>query len=63
MHIWRTRGEGVHTAKISAKCGDLKYLDADKDDVVGTFRDFDCAICTKCKKVGKGKTRTQKAGR
>ena len=31
--------------------------------MVGTFRELDCKILTKCKRVGKTRTRTQKAGR
>jgi hypothetical protein len=38
-------------------------LTADRDDMVGTFRELDCAILTKCKKIGKTQARTQKAGR
>ena len=58
-----SKGDEAPAAKVSAKGGGLKYLDADRDDMVGTFCELDCAILTKCKKVGKTRTRTQKAGR
>ena len=58
-----SKGDEVHAAKVSAKYGGLKYLDADRDDMVGTFCELDCAILTKCKKVVKTRTRTQKSGR
>ena len=54
----------IHAARISAKYGGLKFLDEDKDDQVGEFRELDCAILTKCRK-GRGKdggTRTRKKG-
>jgi hypothetical protein len=57
------KGDEVHAAKVSARYEGLKNLDADRDDMVGTFRELDCAIPTKRKKIGKTRTRTQKAGR
>ena len=46
-----SKGDDVHAAQVSAKYGGLKYLDADRDDIVGTFRELDCLILTKCKKL------------
>jgi hypothetical protein len=62
--LFNSKGDDIHAARISAKYGGLKFLDEDKDDQVGEFRELDCAILTKCRK-GRGKdggTRTRKKG-
>ena len=46
-----SKGDKALVAKDSAKYGALKYLDADRDDIVGTFHEMDCVLLTKCKKL------------
>ena len=41
-----SEGGEVHEAKVSARYGGLKYLDADRDDVAGTFCELGCTIVT-----------------
>jgi hypothetical protein len=57
-----SKGDDIHAARVSAKYGGLKYVDADKENQIGTFRLNDCAVLTKCRKNGPQKTQTKKSG-
>lgn len=58
-------GDNIYAAKVSVKYEWLKYIEAYKDDHIGTFRELDCAILTKClngSKSGMTSTGSQKKG-
>jgi hypothetical protein len=62
---FNNKGDEVHAARLSAKYGGIKFMDPDKDDQVGTFRELDCAVLKKCRKGkrnGVDGTRPQKKG-
>ena len=56
-----SKGDDIHAAAVSAKYGGLKYVDVDKEDQIGTFREIDCADLTKFKKSGPQGMQTQKS--
>lgn len=59
-----SKGDDIHAARVLDKHDGLKFMDANRDDQVGTLMELDCAILTKCKK-GRNKdpgTRTNEKG-
>ena len=67
---FNSKGDEVYAARVSAKCGGIKYIDCDKEDeedesvgMIGEFRELDCAVLTNIRRGGADATRTVSVGR